>query len=269
VRKLLNNFGPAALRVLGLPGYAAMVATAALQAPEIARRRSLSPLDRAFAKDLRLAYRGQRYRLDCGAVDRAVPEDSYVFGAVRELFVRDCYFRGLDLQTPLGVVVDLGANRGVFSLLASKLAKRVLSVECQAKYNAAFDAVFAHEARGHVTLANCFVGNAATLSPTDGDASTVSLTQLLDMHQIQQVDLLKVDIEGSEFGLIEDLEGLARVKALVMEVHPKYGDPAQLVSALKAAGFRIDCADADLKRCAPAQADFVYGVRQASVPTSA
>jgi hypothetical protein len=54
------------------------------------------------------------------------------------------------------------------------------------------------------------------------------------------VDLLKIDIEGSEFSLVSgDPSSLARVRRIVMEVHQPHGDVIELARALEGADFSV------------------------------
>lgn len=63
--------------------------------------------------------------------------------------------------------------------------------------------------------------------------------ELLDAHGIETVDLLKVDIEGTEADLFaEPRPWLERVRRIVLEIHDKYIDGPTVRTTLKAAGFR-------------------------------
>ena len=55
----------------------------------------------------------------------------------------------------------------------------------------------------------------------------------------EMVHLLKMDIEGSEFGLFEDNpDWLNKILHIAMEVHPEFGDVSSLCEQIKRAGFR-------------------------------
>jgi hypothetical protein len=59
---------------------------------------------------------------------------------------------------------------------------------------------------------------------------------------LPRIDLLKIDIEGSEFALFAEPEGqswLTKVRRIAMEVHPKFGSPASLASKLAAHGLHL------------------------------
>lgn len=79
-------------------------------------------------------------------------------------------------------------------------------------------------------------------SCADGPVQAIPPGELMAEAGIDQVDLLKLDVEGSEFPLLEDPaaeEWLARVKAVIAEVHPQFGDVARLEGVLRRAGFAV------------------------------
>ncbi|WP_079195594.1 FkbM family methyltransferase [Streptomyces acidiscabies] len=68
-------------------------------------------------------------------------------------------------------------------------------------------------------------------------ATTVD--RLLADHGIEHVDLLKVDVEGSERDIfVEVRPWMRQVDRMVLEVHDKYIDGDQVRATLRAAGFR-------------------------------
>lgn len=73
----------------------------------------------------------------------------------------------------------------------------------------------------------------------------MTILDLLAKHELECVDLLKIDIEGSEFDLFRSPEWLKRVSALCMEVHPEYGNPQEIITALKSHGFTFVAASRD------------------------
>ena len=88
---------------------------------------------------------------------------------------------------------------------------------------------------GSRLAATCATGSVA---PTD--VRTVDLAAYLD----QDIDLLKLDVEGAEFEIVPRLgDRLERVKNVLVEVHitdqRRYHGLAALLTTLKAAGFEI------------------------------
>jgi FkbM family methyltransferase len=66
----------------------------------------------------------------------------------------------------------------------------------------------------------------------------VTVAQFLDAHQISQVSILKMDIEGAERAVLADATGwLHRVGVLIVELHAKYFDAGLVREQLWAAGF--------------------------------
>jgi FkbM family methyltransferase len=171
--------------------------------------------------------------------------------------------------------VDVGANWGYFTLCAAHLVGptgRVVSIEvdpraCRTlKANiernklesvtalemAASDAsgvLRLHEYEGRANESGNFglTGAEATGTPRrQFDVAASRLDDVLDRAGIEQVDLLKMDIEGAEARALSGLRrALAdrRIKHLVLEVHPQYlrdqcTSAEQVVADLRSYGYR-------------------------------
>jgi hypothetical protein len=68
----------------------------------------------------------------------------------------------------------------------------------------------------------------------------LDIVSLFRKHHMDQVDFLKMDIEGSEFALFEDHEAwLPRVKAMSMEIHLDYGSVDGVLQLLRNNGFEV------------------------------
>ena len=67
----------------------------------------------------RIRYRGSKLQVPVGAIDRILEGtgDSPTFSTIREMFANDVYLRAFRLK-PAKNVIDLGANRGFFALIA-------------------------------------------------------------------------------------------------------------------------------------------------------
>ena len=166
-----------------------------------------------------------------------------------------------------GWVIDLGANRGLFSVWAARNGAEVVAVEAQQG--------FADEIRGlaalngvadrvHIEVAMAsgvdHIGGRrwrpSRRSPMGDDPRTVrptrpadvSVPQLMSSYQIDRIGLLKMDIEGGEFavlGAAEDLGWLNAVDQIVLEVHRDFGDVSALIGRLRRHGFTVDLRDND------------------------
>jgi FkbM family methyltransferase len=190
---------------------------------------------------------------------RVVVEGS-LFGGMREMYGRRVYFTEPECQLPeAGWVVDLGANRGLFSTLAACKGLNVLAIEAQVGFRPAFEARMArNEVNTHAwTLENVLVGAGGILvdeaalneaSHSEGALTPrAPLVDLLDKHEVSEIEFLKCDIEGAEYGLFDDDEWLLRTRRIAMEVHAEFGDPAEIADRIRGRGFTVRLRDADLR----------------------
>jgi FkbM family methyltransferase len=142
------------------------------------------------------------------------------------------------------VVIDLGANAGLFSLYAQDSAARVIAVEpAPATFAVLSELTKQHD---NVTTVNAAVSNSNETVPfylnenstTNSlvshngkriDVPGVTIEDLIKEHNLTQVDFVKCDIEGSELLAITD-ETLAPVKDIVkfwfVELHQTNNDTA-------------------------------------------
>jgi hypothetical protein len=261
IPKICANYGAHAMSVLGLGGYTRYVLTSIAQLPSILSERSLRPVDRAMRGTIPLKHSisGSQCLIDLDSYRAGdIEEDSYAFGLVREIWLRNIYLANFALPEQLGCVVDLGANRGIFALQAAVIAKQVIAVEALDKYGRLFAHNLALNHRDNVEWIQAMVGSEALVSMESH--VTLDLAQVLSRATVP-IDLLKIDIEGSEFGL--DLGAAADVKRIAMELHPRWGDPGKLVGQVAALGFDCRTFDDSMAPVAPAGADFLFAINLA------
>jgi FkbM family methyltransferase len=224
-------------------------------AVKCAKTGSLTPADQAWTRA------GARFQLPGGPVI-ALP-GAYTAGA-REMYCRNVYLRTGLIMPQTGWVVDLGANRGLFSVWAAMAGAEVVAVEAQQGFAPLIRGLAAHngvETRVHVKTA--FAGGATTPGATVGVLADdyrwatashgatqrppgVSVPEIMSDYRIERIGLLKVDIEGGEFAVFgtgEDLWWLERVDQIVLEVHPDHGDATGLIDRLRQRGYRVDARD--------------------------
>jgi FkbM family methyltransferase len=220
---------------------------------------SLQPADRHWARV------GARFRTPTKTIISLPP--CYTPGA-REMYCRNVYLRtGLTMPTS-GWVVDLGANQGLFSVWAALAGANVVAVEAQQGFAAEISDLAVHNRvapRVHieiamasgVTVSGATVGVVADdqqWAMTSHGAPTrpadVSLPELMATYRIDRVGLLKVDIEGGEFGLFadSDLIWLEKVDQIALEVHCDFGDARYLIDRLVDHRFDVDLRDNDGQR---------------------
>lgn len=156
------------------------------------------------------------------------------------------------------VIVDLGAHIGLATLrlLATHPDARVVAVEA--------DPVLVERLRENVAGLPVTVVHAAicgesgtrpfyrsdtsslasSLDPTVASQSSIrvpalSLDDLLDSQEIEEVDLLKLDVEGAEWELFED--GVpSRIRSIVGEIHPRGANaPEEYIERLASPSMRV------------------------------
>ena len=220
------------------------LANIGLHAPECLRTHNLHAADMAMGEGPFTAHPRN------GAGPGAKLLGAWGFAGAREIWVRDVYLGGGHFRLrPGDTVVDLGANRGVFTAraLAEQPAARVIAVEPRAS-----DVELLHRTvelngwQGRVRICRCFVGGVTEwqerlLSQEKGeygDAPFVDEATLFRDNDITRIDFLKCDIEGSEYTLLTpDSRILAITRQLAMELHDFGGDPQALLGMLRQKGF--------------------------------
>lgn len=201
---------------------------------------------------------------------------------LRDAIAREVCFTGVygpqetaivrSLLRPGSTFVDVGANWGYFTLMASHLVGRegrVVGLEPDPRLfpvleenvrrnglgQAALLQVAAAREAGTLLLAGFdeSAGNFGVSRIVSGDAEGArtfrvradSLDRILEEQGVSRVDLLKMDIEGAEGAAIAGLEGSLRahrVARLLVELHPvelrEQGSSVEaLVETLRSAGY--------------------------------
>lgn len=243
VSKLWENLG-AIRRTCGLRTAAAYGGAVLASLFEIARSGSLHPADRRMeGRRWPFAVQGVRFELD-GAL----------FRGAREMYCRGVYFPSDDFALrPGSTVVDLGANVGLFSLLAALRGCDVLAVEAQRGFVREIRRIAAtYGVESRIAVEHALVGGGSGLlsdpavrssgSHAEGAVPPLrSMDDLLDAHGVARTDFLKVDVEGSEFDLFRFSDSwLGRVRRIAMEVHPEFGSIPELVDRIRSGGMSVE-----------------------------
>lgn len=174
---------------------------------------------------------------------------------------------------PGSTFIDLGANEGYFSVIASRLVTetgRVLTVEPQARQariieenfraNGVRNAVIVRVAvsdyagSGKIHLMPDTIPGSSGLErstsyplPTE-NVTVTTLAGLMRQHEIERADLIKIDIEGFEYEAVfgsADLFRQQRFKAIALELHPSILERrgksmSEIADFLASAGYRFD-----------------------------
>lgn len=222
----------------------------------------------------------------------ALRPDSFDFPIFTEVWLRDVY-RLARLPQPIGTVVDLGANVGLFSTRAALLGAEVIAIE----------PVEENRALLRKNLAGCGVQNrvrliegaisgrsgerlrmwksadnsgghslqqnpATAAAPSEEEVTTVSLADLFAREGVTRCDLLKCDVEGAEFDalLSAPQETLRKVERVAIELHLTPDLPADRPDALRAhlraAGFALEEEDGPAMYGGTLKQILVHGVRR-------
>jgi len=191
------------------------------------------------------------------------PAEAKVFW---QIFVRRCYRVWDDCR----VVVDAGANVGIFSIWAAgKLPdSHIVAVEpCPETFARLRHNLWINNLEPRVEplqLALTAQSGERIMSidaesprrrliPTDAKiedkrvvtVTSVSLADLMNRLKLEQIDLLKIDIEGSEWEVLHStpvsvLRAIRRIQFEYHEVHARFGfSRRELFSYLTSAGHRV------------------------------
>lgn len=203
------------------------------------------------------------------------PVEEPLLALFDEIWIRQSYLPAAWTSAPEApsagpVVVDVGANVGVFSLWAARRlgAERVVAIEPSPRMASALRANLARNDVEHVTVLEVALGGERgeaalyrrgaevmdTLFQRDnygsdfesaGIVKIVTLEDVFTMLDIDRCDLLKLDCEGAEyeilFGVSDDT--LAKVRHIAAEYHVGLNEhgPGSLQRFLEDRAFAVTC----------------------------
>ncbi len=209
---------------------------------EIVRTKSLMPADRMMV--------GRKciFKLN----GKHIVLEGCLFGLAREIYGKKNYFTVSGFQiNENDTIVDLGANAGVFTVLSALCGSKVIAVDaqsgfkmeiehnlennkCMEKVNTVFGIIGANSG----VFTNPY--RLKTASHFVDKTPEISFPEIITRFNLNKIDFLKVDIEGSEFDLFsENNEWLSLVDKIAMEVHPEFGDVKSLGNLLVKKGFQV------------------------------
>jgi FkbM family methyltransferase len=179
---------------------------------------------------------------------------------IRQIFGQRLYnFR---CSNPAPVILDCGAHIGLASLFFKERfpAARITAFEADAELADTCRANFATFDMSDIDVIHAAVwthGDGVSFAQTNDDAghvaneadsSAIKVPSVrLHSHLDRPVDLLKLDVEGAEFAIVEDCgERLRNVGNIVMEVHAMEDSQARIghmLARLEDAGFKYVLGD--------------------------
>lgn len=272
-RKILNNIiSLDVIKTLGIKIYLKYLKLILKNIIQIKKDKTLKSVDQSISKYAKLFYyKSKKINFNCNYIDSLIKEDSYSFGLIREIIIRDCYFKHMPeyIYKKSKFVMDIGSNRGCFSALMSQVSEFILSVESHSKYNEAIKYVLkSNNFKNHIHV-NCFVGGSIKQKYFNKSKKPIfhDIEYFFENYGIDFFDLVKIDIEGSEFLLFnQNLNWLEKIGALTMEVHPDHGNPILLINALKKYGFIYKIANQNLSLTNKLnEANFIYAWKKKEI----
>jgi len=158
------------------------------------------------------------------------------------------------------IVVDLGANVGVFSVLASRIAKRVYAYEPVDENYACLEknvkqnnignlvpvkkAVYNKEGEMEINISKFSIGNSLFSNDTmvgTQKVKTATLESIMRENCLDRIDFLKMDIEGAEYEVLYSTpdDVFNKIERITMEYHEREDGkkPSEMMEFLKRRGF--------------------------------
>lgn len=138
--------------------------------------------------------------------------------------ITGCIYEMWDCNLKEGdVVLDLGSNCGFFTVKASSLASKVISIDgspesysCLVENCKDLDNV--HTLNASVLSKD---SNPSWLWSKKGNPLRMTLEEVMDLYNLEKIDFIKCDIEGGEYDLFRSLppETLAKIDRIAIETH--------------------------------------------------
>ncbi|MEN8221096.1 MAG: FkbM family methyltransferase [Pseudomonadota bacterium] len=164
--------------------------------------------------------------------------------AFKEVFVNKCYEQQLGLEPK--VIIDAGANIGMTSIFyaAQYPNAKIIALECESsnfailKKNVAlyqnimplkkalwnkntYLNIFDPHTYGNVTFQTREIGS--TESIVDTQVESITVNEIMRQHNLEYVDILKVDIEGAEMEVFSVANTwIGNIGVIVIELHDRF-----------------------------------------------
>ena len=169
-------------------------------------------------------------------------------------------------------VIDVGSNIGLFTeLCLDKGANSVICLEINKSAINTFDSLYGQ--RDNIKLIQKAISDKnglieiyedpensliSSISKSHGEnlsvtnvVESITMDELFSSENIENVSLLKIDIEGAEYGAFESLSdnNLSKVNSIILEFHDNYGDILRnkILDKLDRNGFTYKLYQADCK----------------------
>ena len=246
MKKLLLNFGINTFFVLGAINYIILLFNFILRIKKIIQQKKLSPIDNTFNR-ISLKFNNDRFFINIEKLNYLCQEKD-TFGLIREIFFRNVYLKNLNLKNfNKFICFDIGCNRGIFSVIASKIFKFVICIDLQTKYNKCIDEIMSSNNQKNYEIINGIIGSLEEDYKLGENQRIINLNELIKNKSSGEKIFLKIDIEGGEFRLFDEID-LNLVNIIVMEIHNDKGSLKKILDKLNDNNFKFLCFDEKLNK---------------------
>jgi FkbM family methyltransferase len=185
---------------------------------------------------VRFSFNGRKFNID-------VPDDE-LFGAVKDILLLGEYERhpSFRLEGNMDIVIDAGANAGVYILKCAMVSKKVVALE---PHPDNFKLLTKNLRTNHlekkvISLNTALWRDSGKVAISEEKRSglhricknydqslqtnAITIKDLLnDLVSKSHIDLFKMDIEGAEYDVIINIDNntIKRIEKIVIELHPK------------------------------------------------
>ena len=190
----------------------------------------------------------KEFFFDCKFTDKNIIEDSFTFGLIRELYIRNCYLKFIPFNKLKNIVntIDLGSNRGIVSCLFTTFSKKIIAVERVPKYERIIKKNLELNKFNNYFLENKKIVQDDEVN-FNNSKDYLGINNLLKKYEIKKNCFIKIDIEGGETSLFKKTDWLDFIDILVMEIHPQFDVPtSEILKKLQKKNFNLITASEDL-----------------------
>ena len=178
MKMFLLNFGINTFFALGAINYIILLFNIILKFKKIIQLKTLVPIENTF-KRISLKFNNNRFFINIERLNYLCQEQN-TFGLIREIFFRNVYLRNLNLKNfNKFICFDLGCNRGIFSVIASKTFKFVICIDLEKKYNKCIDEIMSGNNQKNYEIINGIIGSLEIENKLGENQRIINLNELI------------------------------------------------------------------------------------------
>ena len=196
-RKFFLNFGFNSFLVLGVVNYFILLINFILKIKKIIQQKKLTSIDNTFKK-ISIKFNNKKFFVNIEKLNYLCQEKD-TFTLIREIFIRNVYLKDLNIKDfKKFICFDLGCNRGIFSVIASKIFQFVICIDLQKKYNKCIDEIMSSNNQKNYEIINGIIGSLELLelkNKLGENQRIINLNELIKNKSSGEKIFLKIDIE--------------------------------------------------------------------------